>query len=67
VTPHCNRYKYDGTIISNTVYSTTRVLYRMDVRESIGGDLGFSSRLSGPVCGQKIGKETQPSTGKTLA
>ncbi|GAB4178959.1 MAG: glycosyltransferase [Calditrichia bacterium] len=45
VAPLYKRYKYDGTITNNIVYSLTRALYGYQVRQPIGGDFAFSNRL----------------------
>ncbi|MDY7039780.1 MAG: glycosyl transferase family 2 [Chloroflexota bacterium] len=45
VTPFYTRHKYDGTITNNVVYPMTRMLYGVDLRQPIGGDFGFSSKL----------------------
>jgi len=42
VTPVYSRYKYDGTITNNVVYSVTRALYGKRIRQPIGGDFAFS-------------------------
>jgi len=45
VCPLYSRYKYDGTITNSIVYPLTRALYGLRVRQPIGGDFGFSSKL----------------------
>jgi hypothetical protein len=45
VAPLYLRHKYDGTITNSIVYPLTRALYGKEVRQPIGGDFGFSSRL----------------------
>jgi hypothetical protein len=45
VAPLYKRYKYDGTITNNIVYSLTRALYGYRIRQPIGGDFAFSNRL----------------------
>lgn len=45
VAPYYKRYKYDGTITNNIVYSLTRALYGYRIRQPIGGDFAFSHRL----------------------
>lgn len=45
VAPLYKRYKYDGTITNNIVYSLTRSLYGYRIRQPIGGDFAFSNRL----------------------
>lgn len=42
VAPVYSRYKYDGTITNNVVYTLTRALYGKRIRQPIGGDFGFS-------------------------
>jgi glycosyltransferase involved in cell wall biosynthesis len=46
VAPLYQRHKYDGTITNNIVYPLTRALYGKRVRQPIGGDFGFSSKLA---------------------
>jgi glucosylglycerate synthase len=46
VAPLYQRHKYDGTITNNIVYPLTRALYGKRVRQPIGGDFGFSTRLA---------------------
>ncbi len=46
VAPLYHRHKYDGTITNSIVYPLTRALYGKRVRQPIGGDFGFSGRLS---------------------
>jgi glycosyltransferase involved in cell wall biosynthesis len=45
VAPYYLRHKYDGTITNSIVYPLTRALYGQRIRQPIGGDFGFSSRL----------------------
>jgi hypothetical protein len=45
VAPYYHRHKYDGTITNSIVYPMTRALYGKRIRQPIGGDFGFSSRL----------------------
>lgn len=45
VAPLYMRHKYDGTITNSIVYPLTRALYGKRIRQPIGGDFGFSSRL----------------------
>jgi glucosylglycerate synthase len=45
ITPLYIRHKFDGTITNNFVYPLTRALYGYDIRQPIGGDFGFSTRL----------------------
>ncbi len=45
VCPLYSRHKYDGTITNSIVYPLTRALYGLRVRQPIGGDFGFSSKL----------------------
>jgi glycosyltransferase involved in cell wall biosynthesis len=53
ITPYYTRYKYDGTITNNIVYSFTRTLYGVRVRQPIGGDFSFSL----PLIKQLINKD----------
>ncbi|MGB2908568.1 MAG: glycosyltransferase [Candidatus Aminicenantaceae bacterium] len=46
VSPVYSRYKYDGTITNNIVYNMVRALYGKRIRQPIGGDFAFSSRLA---------------------
>lgn len=46
VAPYYLRHKYDGTITNSVVYPLTRALYGRRVRQPIGGDFGFSGRLT---------------------
>jgi glycosyltransferase involved in cell wall biosynthesis len=46
VAPLYQRHKYDGTITNSIVYPLTRALYGQRVRQPIGGDFGFSGRIS---------------------
>ncbi len=45
VTPYYLRHKYDGTITNNIAYPMTAALYGLDIRQPIGGDFGFNSKL----------------------
>jgi glycosyltransferase involved in cell wall biosynthesis len=46
VAPLYHRHKYDGTITNSIIYPLTRSLYGKRVRQPIGGDFGFSGKLS---------------------
>ncbi len=46
VAPLYARHKFDGTITNSIVYPLTRALYGAQVRQPIGGDFGFSTRLA---------------------
>ena len=46
VAPYYQRHKYDGTITNSIVYPLTRALYGKRIRQPIGGDFAFSSRLT---------------------
>jgi glycosyltransferase involved in cell wall biosynthesis len=46
VAPLYHRHKYDGTITNSIIYPLTRALYGKRVRQPIGGDFGFSKRLT---------------------
>ena len=45
VAPYYNRRKYDGTITNFLCYPVTRSLFGKDIRQPIGGDFGFSTKL----------------------
>ena len=46
VTPRYRRHKYDGTITNNIAYPLTRALYGQRIRQPIGGDFAFCSKLA---------------------
>ncbi|MBN2459574.1 glycosyltransferase [Candidatus Woesearchaeota archaeon] len=46
VTPIYARHKYDGTITNNIVYPLLVGLFGYNIRQPIGGEFGFSSRLA---------------------
>jgi hypothetical protein len=46
VSPVYNRYKYDGTITNNIVYTLTRALYGLRIRQPIGGEFAFIGDLA---------------------
>jgi len=46
VAPYYLRHKFDGTITNNIIYPLTRALYGRAIRQPIGGDFGFSTRLA---------------------
>ena len=46
VAPIYVRHKYDGTITNGIAYPMTTALYGRRVRQPIGGDFSFSSRLA---------------------
>ncbi len=46
VAPVYSRYKYDGTITNNIVYSLVRGVYGKRIRQPIGGDFAFSKGLA---------------------
>ena len=46
VAPLYHRHKYDGTITNSIIYPLSRALYGKQVRQPIGGDFGFSGKLS---------------------
>lgn len=54
VAPYYLRHKYDGTITNSIVYPMTRALYGKRIRQPIGGDFGFSSRLIGHYLKQDV-------------
>jgi len=45
VAPIYTRYKYDGTITNNIIYNLCQTLFGKKIRQPIGGDFAFSSRL----------------------
>jgi len=45
VAPLYTRHKYDGTITNSIIYPITRSLYGKKIRQPIGGEFGFSSRV----------------------
>ncbi len=45
VTPLYARHKYDGTITNSLIYPLTRALYGKKIRQPIGGEFGFSSKV----------------------
>ncbi len=45
IAPYYKRYKYDATITNNIAYMLIRALYGKRIRQPIGGDFAFSSRL----------------------
>ncbi|MFC1705028.1 hypothetical protein ACFLZ6_01725 [Nanoarchaeota archaeon] len=45
-TPLYSRYKYDGTITNHICYPLVYGLFCRNIRQPIGGDFAFSSRLS---------------------
>ncbi|TKS59496.1 MAG: glycosyl transferase family 2 [Nitrospira sp.] len=54
VAPYYLRHKYDGTITNSIVYPLTRALYGQRVRQPIGGDFGFSGRLTDHYLDQHV-------------
>ena len=54
VAPVYSRYKYDGTITNNIVYNLVRSLYGKRIRQPIGGDFAFSSRLARHYLKQEV-------------
>lgn len=54
VAPYYLRHKYDGTITNSIVYPLTRTLYGQRIRQPIGGDFGFSGRLTGHYLDQHV-------------
>ena len=45
-TPYYSRYKYDGQITNHLCYPLIYGLFCKDIRQPIGGDFAFSSKLS---------------------
>lgn len=54
VAPYYLRHKYDGTITNSIVYPLTRALYGQRIRQPIGGDFGFSGRLTDHYLDQQV-------------
>jgi hypothetical protein len=54
VAPYYLRHKYDGTITNSIVYPLTRALYGQRIRQPIGGDFGFSGRLTDHYLDQHV-------------
>jgi hypothetical protein len=54
VAPFYLRHKYDGTITNSIVYPLTRALYGQRIRQPIGGDFGFSGRLTDHYLDQHV-------------
>ncbi len=54
VSPLYLRHKYDATITNSIVYPLTRALYGLRVRQPIGGDFGFSSKLVKSFLGRDV-------------
>jgi len=45
IAPYYKRYKYDATITNNIAYMLIRAIWGKRVRQPIGGDFAFSSKL----------------------
>jgi len=54
VAPVYSRYKYDGTITNNVVYSLTRTLYGKRIRQPIGGDFALSRDMISSYLQQNV-------------
>lgn len=54
VAPLYSRHKYDGTITNSIIYPVTRALYGRQIRQPIGGDFGFSGRMTDFYLGQDV-------------
>jgi len=54
VTPLYARHKYDGTITNTIAYPLTRALYDARIRQPIGGEFGFSSRLASTYVSEPV-------------
>jgi hypothetical protein len=54
VTPLYARHKYDGTITNTIAYPLTRALYGARIRQPIGGEFGFSSRLASVYASEPV-------------
>jgi len=46
IAPYYLRHKFDGTITNGIIYPMTRALFGKRVRQPIGGEFGFSGRLT---------------------
>jgi glycosyltransferase involved in cell wall biosynthesis len=46
VAPLYSRHKFDGTITNSIVYPMTRAMYGKQIRQPIGGEFGFSGKLT---------------------
>ncbi|HWQ03016.1 MAG TPA: glycosyl transferase family 2, partial [Candidatus Nitrosotenuis sp.] len=44
--PYYLRHKFDGTITNSIIYPMARALFGKRIRQPIGGDFGFSSRVA---------------------
>ncbi len=54
VAPLYLRHKFDATITNNIVFPLTRALYGKRIRQPIGGDFGFSDRLTESYLSHKV-------------
>lgn len=45
VAPLYTRHKYDGTITNSLIYPLTRTIYGKRIRQPIGGEFGFSTKV----------------------
>ena len=52
--PYYSRHKYDGTITSHLIYPLIRALYGKRIRQPVGDDFAFSSRLIAYLLRQDI-------------
>lgn len=59
VTPYYSRNEYDGTITNNITYPLIYGLYGIDLRQPIGGDFSFSSRIIESWTAKKWHKTTR--------
>ncbi|HDH07779.1 MAG TPA: glycosyltransferase, partial [Candidatus Moranbacteria bacterium] len=59
VTPYYSRNEYDGTITNNIAYPLVYGLYGIDLRQPIGGDFSFSSRIVNSWIAKKWHKPTK--------
>ncbi|MBI3404930.1 MAG: glycosyl transferase family 2 [Acidobacteria bacterium] len=46
IAPFYHRHKFDGTITNGIIYPMTRALFGKRMRQPIGGEFGFSGRLT---------------------
>jgi glucosylglycerate synthase len=57
VTPIYHRHKYDGLLVNNIIAPAVRAVYGVNVREPVGGELGFSGRLACHYMEQEVWHE----------
>lgn len=59
VTPLYSRNEYDGTITNNICYPLIHGLFQTDIRQPIGGDVAFSSRMAKHWLGMEWSESTK--------